>query len=248
MLKRRLFLPILIFCLFGIRAGATSDSLQVASDPKSQAEFERLVREARRYDCAHVTPDQVDRQKAVDLYNQALQKDPGNPRSVDVLLRIGQLYICNFSPDRGETDEPEKALAAFKKIFEQREKNKREKYCQTELRALIFLGEAYGATRQSDRAIQAYTSFFSIKPEQLEFAPHEWIEIPEKDREKAMENLRTTEYARFKSIFENHVRMAVGPLNNPIYYARLEELQKQYPQADLLPKEKPGPPPSRTVP
>ena len=248
MLKRRFFLPILIFLLIGVHAGATSDSLRVASDPKSQAEFERLVQEAYRYDCAHVTPDQVNRQKAVDFYNQALQKDPENPRSADVLLRIGQLYICNFSPDRGETYEPEKALAAFEKIFAQRKKNKRAKYCRTELCALIFLGEAYGATRQSDRAIQAYTSFFSIKPEQLEFAPHEWVEIAEKDREKAMKDLRTTEYARFKSIFENHVRMAVGPLNNPTYYARLEELQKKYPQADLLPKEKPGVLPSTTVP
>ena len=209
------------------------------SNPSETTQYDQTIQEAQSFDCGFVPSNQVDRDKAITLYLRAVEMEPNNPKTVDLLLRVGQLYICNFNPDRGETYEPEKALQAFKRIFDIRDKQRNGKYWPKELSGLIFLGESYMALRQDDLAIETFSRFLSIESSQVEFAPHEWNEIDEKEREAARNLLVKETYPNMKTNIENHIRMVVGPLNDIGNYARLGMLQKQFPNADLLPNSPP---------
>ncbi|MCX7016866.1 MAG: hypothetical protein NTW86_30630 [Candidatus Sumerlaeota bacterium] len=105
--------------------------------------------------------------------------------------------------------------------------------------ALLFLGEAQISTFQGDLALETFLRFFSIQPSQIEFAPHEWAEIPEPDKERTLAFLRKERYEQLKARFEEHVRMAAGPLNDPVNALKLGAAQKRYPNARLLPESPP---------
>ncbi|MCX7016867.1 MAG: hypothetical protein NTW86_30635 [Candidatus Sumerlaeota bacterium] len=78
------------------------------AESDANTEYDRLAAEARSHDCGYGRPQEIDRQKAIDLYFQAVEEDPDNPQNVDLLLRVGQLYICNFNTNRGRPMSPKK--------------------------------------------------------------------------------------------------------------------------------------------
>ncbi len=65
-------------------------------------EFVAAMREARRFDPMYGKSHEINREKAVAMYNKALRLRSQHPRNIEIEHRIAQLYAFYGNPKTGE--------------------------------------------------------------------------------------------------------------------------------------------------
>ena len=83
---------------------------------ESQAAAE-LVRQARKFDPMYSFPKQRDRDAAIELYEQAIEAQPGAKLNAMLANRIAQLYGFHLDPERGVIPDPAKAILWWKQCL-----------------------------------------------------------------------------------------------------------------------------------
>jgi tetratricopeptide (TPR) repeat protein len=102
----------------GLIAEIESTRRRLQGDAFSETDFafEWKVRQARRYDpmCSR----DRDRDRAAELYREALALRPGDPRNIEVEYRIAEMYAFHADPQAGVKTDPARAAEAFAHIIE----------------------------------------------------------------------------------------------------------------------------------
>lgn len=92
--------------------------LQVAWPPNRAAAqtAAELIEQARRCDAAYNIGPQVDRRKAIELYERAMTAGPDRQQRLETLFRMAQLHGCVFDPRKGERPDFPRAISLYQQI------------------------------------------------------------------------------------------------------------------------------------
>jgi hypothetical protein len=105
----------------GIRTLATLALLVEVVCPLNRASAQstgELIEQAHQYDAAYVIGPQVDRQKALALYEKALTAGPDQQQRLQTLFRMAQLHGCIFDLRKGERPDFPAAISLYQQIVE----------------------------------------------------------------------------------------------------------------------------------
>ncbi|MBN1185867.1 MAG: FecR domain-containing protein [Bacteroidales bacterium] len=77
-----------------------------------------LIEQAKKYDAAYTLGTNVNRQKALNLYNSALESEPDEKQRLHILYRMAQLYGMTYQKNKGEKPNYSKAIELYEEIID----------------------------------------------------------------------------------------------------------------------------------
>ncbi len=77
-----------------------------------------LIERARQYDSGYTIGPEASRQKAIELYGQALAAGPDNQQRLETLFRMAQLHGCIFDRQKGERPDFRRAISFYQQVVE----------------------------------------------------------------------------------------------------------------------------------
>jgi tetratricopeptide (TPR) repeat protein len=210
--KYSLIAIFLIFGLFSEKAKGT------------QYSWEEYVQEGRKYDPAHAQSERdVDRDKAIFLYGQAVVAEPGNSQNIKIKHRIAQLYTCYSDPSKGVYPNLIAGKTIFKDIVYNYPIHKVDA-----LQANIGLGCAFLIQNKPSQA-----NFYFKRV--LEFNPDENPQIKEEMGEKNYNNyLKNIESVRLTSV--DTIAKASARLGPQNFFEEMDSIIATHPDSPVARK------------
>ncbi|MHC5059958.1 MAG: FecR domain-containing protein [Planctomycetota bacterium] len=121
-----------------------------------------LIEQAHKHDTAYTLGDSANRQKALSLYNSALEYEPDEKQRLHILHRMAQLYGTAYRKDKGEKPNYRRAMELYKEIIDS--------YPPDEpkvIEAMLWTGGHHTTLREVESAIKSFKKALDIDTDEM---------------------------------------------------------------------------------
>lgn len=193
---------------------------------KSSAETvktaEELIEQAHKHDGSYITGENVNRQKALSLYQSALGIEPDEKQRLHILYRMAQLYGVTYRKDKGEKPDYLRAMELYKEIIDS--------YPPDEpkvIEAILWIGGHQTILREFDDAIATFKKALEIDTDEMK----EHLEHLQEDgqQEKAASLKKILDSIRhYQEIAVDHVDYAASRISYLYAHGELKAIIEKY--------------------
>jgi tetratricopeptide (TPR) repeat protein len=189
------------------------------TSPRNAAE---LIARAHGHDNMYTLGPEASQERAVQLYELALQADPNERERLHILFRMAQLYGSAYQVEKGEKPNFRKAIDLCQQIIDT--------YPPEEplvVRAMIEIGDHYVSLWEFERAVEGFKKTLTYDTGRLETLA---ASLEERGQHQEAEALRRTvaEIKRYQEIAVDQVAYSAGLIDPLRAHGELRSIADRY--------------------